>query len=73
MLGCGSISWSPPRGNEGEPLGYVVRFFDGATYETSFSGYRTIQRMFDVIGKQWATAENLPTDGRTVYTDVSKI
>ena len=71
VLGCGSMSWSPPRGNEGEPLGYAVRFFDGATYETSFSGYRTILRMFEDIGKQWATAENLPTDGRTVYASVS--
>ena len=69
VLGCGVISWRPPPGNEGEELGYAVRFFDGDTYE--ISGYRTIQRFFGDIGRQWAVAENLPTDGRKVYADVS--
>ena len=72
VLGCGVISWRPPPGNEGEELGYVVRFFDGDTYDSSASGYRRIQRYFDDIGRQWARAENLPTDGRTIYADVSR-
>ena len=33
-LGCGLISWKPPPGNEGLKLSYVVRFFDGSTYDT---------------------------------------
>ena len=70
-LGCGLISWKPPPGNEGLALGYIVRFFDGATYDASASGYRSGQRYFDDIGRHWARAENMPTDGRTVYADVS--
>ena len=70
-LGCGMISWKPPPGNEGLALGYIVRFFDGATYDASGSGYRSAQRYFDDIGRQWARAENMPTDGRTIYADVS--
>ena len=70
MLGCGVISWRPPLGNEGQQLGYVVRFFDGETFETT-TGYKITQRYFEDIGRQWAVAENLPTDGRTVYADVS--
>ena len=70
-LGCGLISWEPPPGNEGLALGYIVRFFDGATYDVSASGYRSAQRYFDDIGRYWARAENMPTDGRTVYVDVS--
>ena len=72
VLGCGVISWRPPPGNEGEELGYVVRFFDGDTYDSSASGYRSLQRYFDDIGRQWARAENLPTDGRTIYADVGR-
>ena len=71
VLGCGVISWEPPPGNEGLALGYIVRFFDGASYEASASGYRSAQRYFDDIGRHWARAENMPTDGRTVYADVS--
>ena len=75
VLGCGIISWKPPRGNEDcGGLGYVVRFFDGETYvSTPSSGYRSLQRYFDEIGRQWAVGEDLPTDGRTVYADVSGI
>ena len=72
VLGCGVISWRPPPGNEGEELGYVVRFFDGDTYDSSTSGYRRIQRYFDDIGRHWARAENMPTDGRTIYADVGR-
>ena len=71
-LGCGLISWKPPPGNEGLALGYIVRFFDGASFDVSTSGYRSAQRYFDDIGRHWARAENMPTDGRTVYADVSK-
>ena len=67
VLGCGVISWKPPLGNEGLKLGYAVRFFDGATYQTST--YRTIERFFENIGRQWAK-ENVPQN-RTVYADVS--
>ena len=67
MLGCGVISWKPPRGNEGDHLGYVVRFSD----DNSDGGYRSLQRYFEDIGRQWAIADNLPTDGRTVYAEVS--
>ena len=68
VLGCGAISWEPPRDTGGELPGYIVRFFDGATYETS--GYSEIQRSFvNDPGRQWAIAENLPS-GRTVYADV---
>ena len=70
-LGCGVISWKPPPGNEGLALGYIVRFFDGATYDASASSYRSAQRYFDDIGRHWARAENMPTDGRTIYVDVS--
>lgn len=72
VLGCGVISWKPPQGQEGVVLGYVVRFFDGSTYEASSGsgGYREIQRFFEDYGRQWAIAANLPTDGRTVYADV---
>ena len=72
VLGCGVISWRPPPGNEGEELGYVVRFFDGDTYDSSASGYRSLQRYFQDIGRHWARAENLPTDGRTIYADVGR-
>ena len=72
VLGCGVISWRPPPGNEGEELGYVVRFFDGDTYDSSASGYRSIQRYFNDIGRHWARAENIPTDGRTIYADVGR-
>ena len=71
VLGCGVISWKPPSGNEGLALGYIVRFFDGATYDASGSGYRSAQRYLDDIGRHWARAENMPTDGRTIYVDVS--
>ena len=67
MLGCGVISWKPPRGNEGDQLGYVVRFSD----DNSNGGYRSLQRYFEDIGRQWAVADNLPIDGRTVYAEVS--
>ena len=75
VLGCGIISWKPPRGNEDcGGLGYVVRFFDGESYlSTPSSGYRSLQRYFDEIGRQWAVGEDLPTDGRTVYADVSGV
>ena len=66
VLGCGVISWKPPRGNEGDLLGYVVRFTDGNS-----GGYSSLQRYFDDIGRQWAVADNLPTDGRTVYAEVN--
>ena len=66
------ISWRPPPGNEGEELGYVVRFFDGDTYDSSASGYRSLQRYYQDIGRHWARAKNLPTDGRTIYADVGK-
>ena len=70
VLGCGAISWKPPRDTGGELPGYIVRFFDGATYDTSRSEDREIQRSFvDDPGRQWAIAENLPS-GRTVYADV---
>ena len=69
VLGCGVISWKPPRDSGGELPGYIVRFFDGVTYENS-GGYKEIQRSFvDDPGRQWAIAENLPS-GRTVYADV---
>ena len=71
MLGCGIISWKPPPGNEGLALNYVIRFFDGSSYSDSASSYRTIQRHPEDIGRHWARAENLPTDGRTIYADVS--
>ena len=67
VLGCGVISWKPPRGNEGDRLGYVVRFSD----DKSNGRYRSLQRYFEDIGRQWAIADNLPTDGRTVYAEVS--
>ena len=73
VLGCGILSWKPPRGNEGEPLGYVVRFYDEESANTITSGYRSVQRYFEEIGRQWAVAENLPTDGRIVYADVKLI
>ena len=70
VLGCGAISWKPPQDTGGELPGYIVRFFDGATYETSRSEDREIQRSFvDDPGRQWAISENLPS-GRTVYADV---
>ena len=68
VLGCGLISWKPPPGNEGVKLSYVVRFFDGSTYDTS-SGYKRIQRNSE-IGRQWTRVNDIP-DGRTVYADVS--
>ncbi|CAI8023886.1 hypothetical protein GBAR_LOCUS13935, partial [Geodia barretti] len=68
VLGCGLISWKPPPGNEGLKLSYIVRFFDGGTYETSASGYRRIQRNIE-IGRQWTRVNNIP-DGRTVYADI---
>ena len=71
VLGCGVISWRPPPGNEGDRLGYVVRFFDGDTFEST-TGYKRTQRYFDDVGRQWAVAENLPTDGKKVYADVSR-
>ena len=67
VLGCGIISWKPPRSNEGDQLGYIVRFSD----DNSNGGYRSLQRYFEDIGRQWAVADNLPTDGRTVYAEVS--
>ena len=68
VLGCGVISWKPPRDTGGELPGYIVRFFDGATYENSV--YKEIQRSFvDDPGRQWAIGENLPS-GRTAYADV---
>ena len=70
VLGCGIISWRPPPGNEGQELGYAVRFFDGDSYDTS-TGYRSIQRFFEDTGRQWAVAEDLPTNGQPVYADVS--
>ena len=72
VLGCGILSWKPPRGNEGDPLGYVVRFYDEESAANINSGYRSVQRYFEDIGRQWAVAENLPTDGRIVFADVSK-
>ena len=71
VLGCGVISWKPPRGNEGDLLGYVVRFSDDNSIANG--GYRSLQRYFEDIGRQWAIADNLPTDGRTVYAEVSII
>ena len=71
VLGCGVISWKPPPGNEGLALNYIIRFFDGSSYSDSASSYRTIQRHPEDIGRHWARAENLPTDGRTIYADVS--
>ena len=71
MLGCGILSWKPPRGNEGDELGYVVRFYDVESATDINRGYRSVQRYFEDIGRQWAVADNLPTDGRTVYADVS--
>ncbi|CAI8007479.1 hypothetical protein GBAR_LOCUS5223, partial [Geodia barretti] len=68
VLGCGVISWKPPPGNEGVKLSYIVRFFDGSTYETSASGYRRIQRNLE-IGRQWTRVNDIP-DGRTVYADI---
>ncbi|CAI8015986.1 hypothetical protein GBAR_LOCUS9864, partial [Geodia barretti] len=68
VLGCGLISWKPPPGNEGVKLSYVVRFFDGSTYETSTSGYKRIQRNSE-IGRQWTRVNDIP-DGRTVYADI---
>ena len=75
VLGCGVIAWKPPQGNECEELTYIVRFFDGETYSTSAGGYRTIQlnTNTDQTGRQWAIAEDFPTDGRTVRADVSII
>ena len=70
-LGCGIISWKPPPGDEGLALNYVIRFFDGSSYSDSASSYRTIQRHPEDIGRHWARAENIPTDGRIVYADVS--
>ena len=67
VLGCGIISWKPPRGNEGDRLGYIVRFSD----DNSNGGYRSLQRYFEDIGRQWAVADNLPTDRRIVYAEVS--
>ncbi|CAI8015983.1 hypothetical protein GBAR_LOCUS9864, partial [Geodia barretti] len=67
VLGCGLISWKPPPGNEGVKLSYVVRFFDGSTYDTS-SGYKRIQRNSE-IGRQWTRVNDIP-DGRTVYADI---
>ena len=69
VLGCGVISWKPPPGNEGVKLSYVVRFFDGGTYDTSPSGYKKIHRDIE-IGRQWTRVNDIP-DGRTVYADVS--
>ena len=72
VLGCGILSWKPPRGSEGEELGYVVRYFDGETYDSTSGGsYKRIHCYFEGIGRQWDIAEELPTDGRTVYADVS--
>ena len=71
MLGCGILSWKPPRGNEGDQLGYVVRFYDEESAANLSSGYRSLQQYFEDIGRQWAVADNLPTDGRTIYADVS--
>ena len=72
VLCCGVIVWRPPAGNEGLELGYVVRIFDGPSYETSLAnGYRRIQRLLGDIGRHWARADDIPTDGRTVYADVS--
>ena len=73
VLGCGTLSWKPPRGNEGDPLGYVVRFYDEESAVNTNRGYRSVQRYFEDIGRQWAVADNLPTDGRIVYADVSII
>ena len=72
VLGCGIISWKPPPGNEGLALGYIIRFFDGPSFDASASGYRSVQRHLDDIGRQWARADNIPTDGRTVYADVRR-
>ena len=71
VLGCGTVSWKPPAGNEGLELSYSIRFFDGPTYErTSLTtGYRRIQRRFSDTGRQWARADDIPT-GTTVYADV---
>ena len=70
MLGCGIISWRPPPGNELEELGYIVRFFEGSTYYATTTGYRRYQSYIDDIGRQWASAEDLPYD-TTVYAQVS--
>ena len=47
--------------------GYVIRFFDGDTYETS--SYTDIQRYFDDPERRWAEAANLPNT-RPIYADV---
>ena len=47
--------------------GYVIRFFDGDTYETS--SYTNIQRYFEDPGRRWAVAANLPST-RPIYADV---
>ena len=67
VFGCGVVSWEPPANTGGEMPGYVIRFFDGDTYETST--YREIQRYFDDPGRQWAVAANLPST-RPIYADV---
>ena len=75
VLGCGRISWKPPQDNRCEELNYIVRFFDGPTYTSTSgsTGYKKIQCDIgtDAFGRQWAIAPDLPTDGRTVYADVS--
>ena len=67
VLGCGVLAWKPPsnRGN-GQP-GYVVRFFDGNTYETS--NYREILRFFEDPDRRWARPESMPST-RPIYADV---
>ena len=57
VLGCGVVSWKPPAVTGGEMPGYVIRFFDGDTYETS--RYKEIQRYFDDPERRWAEAANL--------------
>jgi len=67
VLGCGIVSWKPPANIGGEMPGYVIRFFDGDTYETS--SYTNIQRYFDDPERRWAEAANLPST-RPIYADV---
>ena len=48
--------------NRGVEIGFVVRFVDGETFRQS--SYTERHNFYNDIGRQWATAENLPTDGR---------
>ena len=70
VLGCGIVAWKPPANTGGEMPGYVIRFFDGDTYETS--SYREIQRYFDDSERRWANAESLPSR-RPIYADVRAV